>query len=69
VFAEPASRSRIERVVDDEARWQTIGLVGDELLLVAHTWEEHNGDETVRIISARKANKHESRRYFQQADE
>jgi uncharacterized DUF497 family protein len=69
VFADPAARSRIDRVVGGEARWQTIGLVGDQLLLVAHTWEEHDGDETIRIISARKTNKHESRRYFQQADE
>jgi uncharacterized DUF497 family protein len=69
VFADSGSRSRIERVVGDETRWQTIGLVGGELLLVAHTWEEHDGEEIVRIISARKANKHEGRRYFQQADE
>jgi uncharacterized DUF497 family protein len=69
IFADPGSRSRIERVVGDETRWQTVGMVGDQLLLVAHTWEEHNGEETIRIISARKASKHEGRRYFQQADE
>jgi uncharacterized DUF497 family protein len=69
VFGDPGSRSRIERVVADETRWQTIGLVGNQLLLVAHTWEEHDGEEKIRIISARKANKHESRRYSQQADE
>jgi len=69
IFADPGSHSRIERVVGDETRWQTVGMVGDQLLLVAHTWEEHNGEETIRIISARKASKHEGRRYFQQADE
>jgi uncharacterized protein len=69
IFADPGLHSRIERVVGDETRWQTVGMVGDQLLLVAHTWEEHNGEETIRIISARKASKHEGRRYFQQADE
>jgi hypothetical protein len=37
VFANPGSRSRIERVVGDETRWQTVGMVGDQLLVVAHT--------------------------------
>jgi uncharacterized protein len=69
VFDDPGSRSRIERVVGGEVRWQTIGLVGGQLLLVAHTWEEQNGESIVRIVSARKANKSESRRYFQQAAE
>src|SRR5580658_2144194 len=66
VFSDPGSHSRIERVVGDETRWQTIGIVGDQLLLVAHTWEEHDGEEIIRIISARKANKQEGRRYSRQ---
>jgi uncharacterized DUF497 family protein len=47
-----------------EVRYRTIGMVANSLLmlLVAHTIEE-NGDEVVRIISARRANNQEERRY------
>lgn len=39
VFEDPCALSVAERIVDHEERWQTIGLVGDMLvLLVAHTW-------------------------------
>jgi hypothetical protein len=37
-------------------RWHTIGLAGNvAVLLVVHTVEEENGEEKVRIISARNA--------------
>jgi uncharacterized DUF497 family protein len=53
-----------EREVDQEPRWQTIGLVNRMLLvLVAHTVEEADESETIRIISARKATSHERRIY------
>ena len=38
VFSDPNARARMERVVNKEIRWQTLGLVGGQLLLVAHTW-------------------------------
>jgi uncharacterized DUF497 family protein len=63
VFADPLRKTALERVVDGEERWQTIGMVeGILLLLVAHTWE---GDdpELIRIISARKAEPSERRGY------
>jgi len=42
VFEDPLHLSRIDRIVDGEVRWQTIGMVGGVLLLlVAHTWEEY----------------------------
>jgi uncharacterized DUF497 family protein len=38
------------------------------VLLVVHVYrEEHNGEEIIRIISARAAEKHELRRYQEQA--
>ena len=41
VFDDPNALSIAERIVDHEERWQTIGLVGDMLvLLVAHTWRD-----------------------------
>jgi len=57
VFEDPQAVSYLDQFVDDEERWHTIGLVGGiTLLLVVHTSEEENGEEKVRIISARKAN-------------
>lgn len=56
VFEDPAAVSYVERVVDGEARWHTIGWAGGiVVLLVVHTVEEEHGEEKVRIISARKA--------------
>lgn len=64
VFDDPLHRSIPDRVVDGEQRWQTMGLVGGiVLLLVAHTWRDEEGDEVVRIISARKATRKERREY------
>lgn len=64
VFEDPFQLSRIDRVVDGEERWQTIGLVdGVLLLLVAHTWEDASGEMVIRIISTRKADAHERKRY------
>jgi uncharacterized protein len=43
-----------------EERWRTIGLVGAvALVVVIHTYVEQNGEEIVRIISARKATRRE----------
>jgi uncharacterized protein len=56
VFEVPRALSVLDRTVEGEDRWQTIGLVGEVLiLLVAHTWHEVDGEETIHIISARKA--------------
>jgi len=55
VFEDPQAVSYVDRVVDGEPRWHTIGLAGGiALVLVVHTVEEENGEE-IRIISARKA--------------
>lgn len=64
VFDDPFHVSRQDRIENGEQRWQTIGLVhGIVLLLVAHTHTEADGEETIRIISARKADKAERRIY------
>ncbi len=64
VFDDPHQLSQQDRIEDGEMRWQTIGLVGGVvLLLVAHTSQDDDGEEVVRIISARKATKAERRRY------
>ena len=56
VFEDPLVIFEPDREVDAEARWQAIGRVEEHiLLLVAHTHEEDDGEETIRIISARRA--------------
>ena len=66
VFEDPLAISIQDRIVEGEQRWQTLGLVGGEVvLLVAHTYEEDNGEEGVRIISARKATPRERNIYEQ----
>lgn len=64
-FTDPIQVSIQDRVVDGEERWQTIGRVkGQMLILVAHTiLDEHTNEETIRIISARKAEQKEKKRY------
>ena len=57
----------------EEQRWHVIGAAQIEygagvVLLVVHVYREGNrGEETIRIISARAAEKHEIRRYQEQA--
>lgn len=69
VFEDPRALSQLERIVEGEERWQTVGLVGGVVvLLVVHTWHDEQrhdeqGDESVRIISARKATRTERRAY------
>ena len=68
VFEDPNHFSIQDRHEGGEERWQTIGLIGSlAILLVAHTYEEHNGEEVIRIISARKATRAERQRYDERA--
>jgi hypothetical protein len=56
-----------------EQRWHAIGTARIEpeiaaVLLVVHAYREDcHGEEIIRIISARRAEKHEIRRYQEQA--
>ena len=65
VFRDPLHISLQDRVEGGEQRWQTLGRVGDAIvLLIVHTWSDvDNGEEHIRIISARKADRTERRRY------
>jgi len=56
----------VERFIEGEERWQTMGLIGPVVVvLVAHTYREKGDEAEVRIISARKATPHE-RHYYEQ---
>ncbi len=63
IFSDPLHVSVQDRHKEGEERWQTVGMVaGILLLLVAHTWS-FGEEEEIRIISARKADAHERKRY------
>jgi hypothetical protein len=64
VFEDPRMISVLELVEEGEERWQTVGMaVGVSVMFVAHTFRERDGEEVVRIISARKATPRERRMY------
>ncbi len=70
VFDDPMHLSIQDRHEAGEERWQTLGSVGGVvLLLVAHTYGyvAESGEEVIRIISARKASRHERAVYEQGA--
>ncbi len=71
VFDDPNVVFLQDRVIDGEQRWHAIGAVLAAVLLVVHVYREDdtNGEEIIRIISAREAGKGERRIYLQQAAE
>jgi len=63
-FDDPDAFAEQDRTEGGERRWQTLGLVDDVLLLlVAHTVQGDDEDEIIRIISARRADRKERKRY------
>jgi uncharacterized protein len=69
VFADPSLMLRKDRVIDGEQRWHAIGAVRQAVLLVVHVYREENknGEEVIRIISAREADPRERRIYLEHA--
>ena len=75
VFEDERCLVRAERIDSrtKEQRWHAIGAAQIEpgvpaVLLVVHVYrEDYRGEEIIRIISARAAEKHEIRRYQKQA--
>ena len=64
VFDDPHAINYQEREVGGEERWQTLGVIARSITaLVAHTYGEEDGEEVVRIVSARKATSSERRAY------
>ena len=64
VFADPNALLEHDRVKDGEERWLTIGMVeGFVILTVAHVVYERERIEIIRIVSARRADHKERRRY------
>ena len=61
VFLEPMHISKLDYRFDYfEERWITLGTTSkDKILVVANIFFDDNGEEIIRIISARKANQKE----------
>jgi uncharacterized DUF497 family protein len=57
VFSDPQAVTDFdaEHSQDGEDRWTTIGMVGGLLMLVRVTWTDRDGEDIIRIISARLA--------------
>ena len=65
MFRDPLAASRCDPDLEEE-RWQTIGMIGQVVVFVVHTWPEpdpETGEEAGWIISARKATSLERRAY------
>ena len=68
VFSDPFLLSvQDTRYIDSEQRWYSLGCIETTVLYVVHIfYEDENGEEIIRIISARNATPGEERRYFAQ---
>ena len=51
-----------DRFEYDDTRYLTLGLLKSRVILVVHT----ESDDTIQIISARKATRYEEKTYFEQ---
>ena len=63
VWSDPCLLVRFDRIEEGEERWHALGMAaGVVLLLVVHTYLGPDEDH-IRIVSARKATKHERKAY------
>lgn len=67
IWSDPLRQERYdaEHSTPDEDRWQTIGLSRFGVLMVVYTDKVHDENNTIRIISAREALRHEIKEYQQ----
>ena len=67
VFEDPFHISKLDHRFDYfEERWITLGKTKkDKILVVANMFFDENGEEIIRIISARRANQKE-RKFYEQ---
>jgi uncharacterized DUF497 family protein len=64
VFHDPYAITQRDFAFEDDERWITVGAIGPgSILLVVHTFYQKQGEEVIRIISARAAESHERRAY------
>ena len=64
VFGDPLMVLFPDGETDGEERWRAFGQVGGvAVIMVAHTYRNHDDQEKIRIISARIATRHERQAY------
>jgi uncharacterized DUF497 family protein len=63
VFGDPLVQIELEGYEHGEERWRAVGQIGRTLFVVSYTSDEKGDEETIRIISARRAEPQEHRRY------
>ena len=69
VFDDPHCITFVERVSAGEERWHAIGSIENIIIIVVvHTYREEASDEVIRIVSARRATRHERDLYAQTND-
>ncbi len=69
IFDDPHLLTVPDRMDGFEQRWKSIGVVRGVLLILAiHTVREESGDEVIRIISARYAERQDRRMYEEGED-
>jgi uncharacterized DUF497 family protein len=67
-FADPMAVIEQDQIVDGELRWKLTGAADNiALLVVAHAYRERDDYETIRIISARRADGRERQSYWRNA--
>ena len=64
VFLDSRAVDRMQLVYDEEERRETIGIAQRTMILfVVYASRDHEGEELIRIISARRADSYERRQY------
>lgn len=64
VWDDPLHELILDRVVDGEERWWAIGRVASTgMLVVVHMHPDPDDENLVRLISARRASRHEQKRF------
>ncbi len=66
VFEDPLCVTFVERIKGGEERWHALGSIENLIVIVVvHTYRVDDSDEVIRIISARRATRHERNLYAQ----
>jgi len=64
VFDDPSCFFELDTSIDDEERYRAIGMIRDQMIiLVVHAVKIVDDIEVIRLISARKADKTEVKKY------
>lgn len=63
IFVNPTIEAIDDGADYGEVRHIALGLSGDKVLNVVYTWRHEN---VVRIISARRANRHDAKKYYRE---